>query len=454
MSAALATAGTPSTRRLLSVLYVGVFMSALDTAVIAPAIPALREAFDLDNRAVGLVMTTFILFSLASTAPMANLGDRHGRRPVYLASVFLFALGSLLIALAPAFWLVLVGRALQGIGGGGIVPTASAVIGDVLEPEPRGRALGLLGAMYGMAFVLGPPFAGVVMVLASWHWIFLANLPIAAGLMLLGARSLPVRTSSRALPPLDVAGIVVLFVMLAALVLGITRVADTFVGATWWPWLLLAALTLLAVLVAVERRAAQPIIPLALFGNRRLAVTYLLTAGAGFGMGSVIFLTSIATLGHGVDRAHAGFALLPMVVCSMIGSAGSGRMLHRAGPRALVLAGFAFMSLGYAASALADHGLAFFLVATMPVGLGVGVVVGGALRSVAIDEAPASQRGAAQGLVNIFTSIGTLMSATAVSAVADFAGGGLHGLAVAYLGVAALMAAMFVAAFGLGAKPR
>jgi MFS family permease len=450
MSAALATAGTPSSRRLLSVLYIGVFMAALDTAVIAPAIPALRQTFGLDNRSVGLVMTTFILFSLASTAPMANLGDRHGRRPVYLASVFLFALGSLVIALAPAFWLVLVGRAIQGIGGGGIVPTASAVIGDAFEPEERGRALGLVGAMYGMAFVLGPPFAGVVMVLASWHWIFIANLPIAAALIILGARVLPVRAPAGALPPLDVTGIAVLFVLLAALVLGITRVADTLAGATWWPWLLLVAMALLALLLTVERRAAQPIIPLELFANRRLAMTYLLTAGAGFGMGSVIFLTSIATLGHGVDRAHAGFVLLPMVVCSMIGSAGSGRMLHRAGPRALVCAGFAFMAVGYATSALAGYGLVFFLVATMPVGLGVGVVVGGALRSVAIDEAPAPLRGAAQGLINIFTSIGTLMSATAVSAIADFADGGVHGFEVAYAWVAALMAAMFLAAFGLG----
>jgi len=291
-------------------------------------------------------------------------------------------------------------------------------------------------------------------VVASWHWIFIANLPIAAALILLGARVLPVRASSAPLPPLDVTGIVVLFVLLAAVVLGVTRVADTLSGVTLWPWLLLAALVLLGVLQGVERRAPQPIIPLSLFANRRLAMTYLLTAGAGFGMGSVIFLTSIATLAHGVDRAHAGFVLLPMVVCSMIGSAGSGRLLNRAGPRALVLAGFAFMAVGYATSALTGYGLWFFLVATMPVGLGVGIVVGGALRSVAIDEAPLALRGAAQGLINIFTSIGTLMSATAISATADFAGGGVHGLVVAYAFVTLLMAAMFLVALGLGDSGR
>jgi len=449
-TAALAPgASARAPRGLLPVLYIGVFMAALDTAVIAPAIPALRAAFAIDNRTVGLMMTVYVLFSLASTAPMANLGDRHGRRVVYLWSIALFAAGSLLVALAPSFWLVLVGRAIQGTGGGGILPTASAVIGDTLAPQQRGRALGLIGAMYGMAFVLGPPLAGVLMVALSWPWIFIANLPIAALLLVMGARVLPTTRPPGSRAPLDWPGLVVLFLLLVAGVLGITRVADDLLALRLWPWMLAAAAVLLLSLLALERRAARPMIPLALFARRQLALTYLLTAGAGIGMGGVIFLTSIATQAHGVDRAHAGFVLLPMVVCSMLGSAGSGRLLERTGPRTIVLAGFALMALGYGASALTGSGLWAFLVATMPVGLGVGVVVGGALRSVAIDEAPPALRGSAQGLVNIFTSIGTLLSTAAISALADFAGGGVHGLAVAYWATAALMLAFVVVALGL-----
>ena len=426
----------------MAVLFIGVFMAALDTAVIAPAIPALREDFGLDHRAVGLVMTVFILCSLTSTAPLANLGDRHGRRPVYLASIALFALGSLLIALAPRFWLVLLGRAIQGIGGGGIIPTASAVIGDAFPARERGRALGLIGATYGMAFVLGPPLAGLVMVVASWHWIFLANLPIAAVVLWLGVRALPAPADARARPPLDLAGIGVVFALLCALVLGITRVADGFAGLLLWPWALGVAALLLPLLLRLERRAAQPMIPLSLFTNRRLATAYALTLGAGFGMGSVVFLTSVATLIHGVSARHAGFVLLPLVLCSMLGSMGSGRLLHRVGARRLVVAGFALLALGYGASAFTGAGLAGFLVATMPVGLGVGVVVGGALRSIAIDEAPIDVRGAAQGLINICTSIGTLLSASAIGALADLGGAGAAGFALAYGAVGALMLAL------------
>lgn len=440
-------------RGLLPVLFTGVFMSALDTAVIAPALPVLRASYGLDHRASGLVMTVFILFSLASTALMANLGDRHGRRPVYLASVALFALGSLVIALSPDFVTLLVGRAIQGIGGGGIVPTASAIIGDALPPRQRGRALGLIGATYGMAFVLGPPLAALVMVALSWHWIFLANLPIAAAVLVLGWRAMPVQRRAGPLAALDWPGIVVVCLLLTALVLGITRVADGLAGRTWWPGLLALAGMLLPLLVHIERRAAQPMIPLNLFARRQLAVTYLLTAGAGFGMGSVIFLTSIATLAHGVTGEHGGFVLLPLVLCSMLGSMGAGRLLNRLGARAVVLAGFAALALGYGGAALTQLGLWGFLAASMPVGLGVGIVVGGALRTVAIDEAPPAQRGAAQGLVNIFTSIGTLLSATAIGALADFGGGGAHGLSLAYVVVSVAMLAMFAAALALRRGP-
>lgn len=436
-------------RRLMPALFVGVFMAALDTAVIAPAIPALREAFAIGHREAGLLMVVFVLCSLCSNALLANLGDRHGRRPVYLGSVACFAAGSLGVALAPSFGMVLVGRAVQGIGAGGIMPTASALIGDAVAAQDRGRALGLIGAVYGMAFVLGPPLAALLMIAASWHWIFLVNLPIAALILYLAARSLPRAQAAAQRLPLDRLGIVLVFLCLGLLVLGITRFADHYFGLTLWPALLAAAALLFAGLVAVERRAAAPMIPLALFARRQLAMAYLLTVGAGFGMGSVVFLSSLAQLAHGVPARHAGFVLLPLVLCSMLGSMAAGRALNRLGARRIVLLGFALLAVGYAASTLTTLGLWFFLAATMPVGLGVGIVVGGALRSIAIDEAPLAQRGAAQGLINICTSVGTLLSAAVVSALADFSGGGAHGFAVAYLAVAALMLLMLLATLRL-----
>lgn len=441
---ALTSEALVARRRLMPVLFTAVFMAALDTAVVGPTIPTLRLAFGVDNRAVALVTTVYVLCSLASTALMANLSDRHGRRPVFLMAVSLFALGSLFVALSPSFWVLIASRALQGIGAGGVTPTASAIIGDVFPAEERGKALGLIGATFGMAFVFGPPLAGVLMVVANWHWIFLINLPIAALVLWMGRRALPARSENPAPKgAFDFAGITTLVVVLVLLVLGITRIADPLVGQTLWPWCLVSAVVALAAFIALERRAERPMIPLSLFANRQLAITYTLTTGAGFGMGAVVFLASVATLAHGIDSKRAGFMLLPLVVASMVGAAGGGRLMNRLGPRTLMLAGFFCLALGYLGTGLIGLGLWMFLAASLPVGLGVGIVVGGSLRSIAIDQAPPETRAAAQGVINIGTSIGTLTSAAAVSALADFAGGGAEGFSRSYFAVTVLMVVMF-----------
>ena len=429
-------------RRLMPVLFVAVFMAALDTAVVGPVIPTLRADFGLDNRAVALFTSAFTLCALASTALMASLSDRRGRRPIFLASVMIFATGSFLVAISPSFWMIIVSRAIQGIGAGGISPAASAIVGDVFPVDQRGKALGLIGATFGMAFVFGPPLAGLMMVVANWHWIFLINIPIALYVLWLGARVLPTRTREGGHPSLDIAGLAMVFVTLVLLILGITRLADPYLGVTLWPWCLAAAAASAALFVAIERRAAQPIIPMSLFVNRQLAITYALTMGAGFGMGSVVFLATIATLAYGIAPKNAGFVLLPLVLASMIGAAGGGRVMNRVGPRRLMIVGFSSLAIGYAGISLIGIGSWFFLVASLPVGLGLGIVVGGSLRSIAIDEAPAAVRTSAQGVINIGTSIGTLTSAATVSALADFAGGGAAGFASAYTLVAALMLAM------------
>ena len=429
-------------RRLVPVLFVAVFMAALDTAVVGPLIPTLRADFGVDNRAVALFTSAFTLCSLVSTALMANLSDRRGRRPIFLASVVIFAAGSFLVAISSSFWMIIVSRAIQGIGAGGISPAASAIVGDVFPADQRGKALGLIGATFGMAFVFGPPLAGLMMVVASWHWIFLINLPIALYVLWLGARVLPTRTREGVQSSLDVAGLAMVFVTLVLLILGITRLADQYLGVTLWPWCLAAAAASAALFVVIERRAAQPIIPISLFANRQLAITYTLTMGAGFGMGSVVFLATIATLAYGIAPKNAGFVLLPLVLASMIGAAGGGRVMNRVGPRRLMIVGFSSLAIGYAGISLIGVGSWLFLLASIPVGLGVGIVVGGSLRSIAIDEAPAAVRTSAQGVINIGTSIGTLTSVATVSALADFAGGGAAGFGRAYTVVAALMLAM------------
>jgi len=436
-------------RRLVQALFVGVFMAALDAAIVGPVLPALRAAFGIDNRTAGLLSTVFSLSSMCSTALMAYFSDRHGRRPVYLASVALFAIGSLCIAAAPSFGLLLVSRAVQGIGAGGIAPVASAVIGDVFTAERRGRVLGLIGATHGMAFVLGPLLATVLTSTLGWRWLFLVNLPVALVVLFLGLRSLPRQRTATEPGPIDVAGIAVTLSFLLSLVLGISRLPDSVTGTLLWPWFLAASVVLLAALVAIEKRQPLPLIPIELFANRQLARTYILTLGVGFSMGGIVFFTTIATLAYGVSIEHAGLALLPLVLCSMVGSMAAGRLLNRLGTRSLVIFGFGLLTLGYLQSAVPQTGFGAFVVASVSVGIGLGVVVSGALRSIAIDLAPPPLRGTAQGLINIFNAVGTLLAVTCISAIADLEGGDLIGFSRAYLVLGLSMLIMLIIALGL-----
>lgn len=442
-SAAIATHDV-ARRRVLTVLFVGVFMAALDAAIIAPAIPALRLAFGVDNRQIGLVTIVFSLCSLSATALMANLSDRFGRRAIYLLDIALFAGGSLLIAQSATFGMVLLGRAIQGLGAGGITPTASAVVGDMFLPAQRGRILGLIGATFGMAFLVGPVVASVLLVWASWQWIFLINLPVAAIVFVMSARALPSRTDARALPPFDYAGITTLVVLLTSLMLGINRALDLSTGVRLWPMLLALAAAGVPVLIWIERRAAQPIMPMTLFMSPTLRTTWVLCVGAGFGMGSVIFISSVAVAAFATPSQKAGLLLLPLVLCSAVASAGFGRALNQLGARMVMLSGFAALAVGSGLIAAGAAHLWIFMLASLFIGTGVGIVVGGTLRTVVLAEVDATQRSAAQALVNIMISIGNLLVVAVLSALADYAGSGLPGLRVAYFGATVVLAGMMV----------
>src|SRR5512137_1770316 len=233
--------------RVLLVLFIGVLMGALDIAIVGPALPTIRDYFGVDDRAAAWIFSIYVLFNLVSTPLMAKLSDSFGRRTIYVMDVAIFAAGSLVVSLAPAFGFVLLGRAIQGLGAGGIFPVASAVIGDTFPPEKRGRALGLIGAVFGLAFIIGPILGGVLL-MAGWRWLFLINLPVAAVVIVMALRVLPTARRSERLR-FDWLGMLTLGVALASLAFGLNRIdtqafAESVTTVQVWPFLLLALILL------------------------------------------------------------------------------------------------------------------------------------------------------------------------------------------------------------------
>ena len=246
----------------LAVLFAGVLLAALDIAIVGPALPAIRQTFLLDGRDLSWVFNIYILFSLISTPLMAKLSDRHGRRTVYTGCLGAFAAGSLIVGAAPTFEVLLMGRVVQACGAGGLLPVAAAVIADTFPPERRGRALGLIGAVFGIAFVLGPVLGGLLLGF-GWRWLFLINVPAVAVVIAASLRLLP-RAGRASRAPFDWPGALVLTVMLAGLAWGLGQLdadqpAASLLSLGSLPFvvaLLLAAL----VFWRVELRSADPVL--------------------------------------------------------------------------------------------------------------------------------------------------------------------------------------------------
>lgn len=437
--------------RMLGLLFLGVLMAALDIAIVGPALPAIRTAFGVSERATAWVFTIYVLLNLVGTPLMAKLSDSFGRRSIYVLSVALFAAGSLLVAVAPSFGVLLVGRAIQGLGAGGIFPVASAVIGDTFPPEKRGSALGLIGAVFGIAFLIGPIIGGLLL-LVGWQWLFLVNLPLAALVIALSLRLLPSARPPEQ-RPFDLSGMLVLSAMLAALAYGLNqidtaRAAQSLASLNVWPFLLLA-IVLVPALWRIERAAPDPILRTSLFARRQIALTAALAAGAGLAEATIVFVPELVVAAFKVSESRASFMLLPIVLAMAVGSPASGRVLDRAGSRVVVLAGSGLVALGTLLLSIFATSLVMFYVSTVLFGLGLAVLLGAALRYILLNEAPPSERASAQAILTIFTSVGQLVGGALAGAIAGSRGGGVGGYTASFLIIGLVMVVLTLAALGL-----
>jgi EmrB/QacA subfamily drug resistance transporter len=444
--------------KLLLVLFLGVLMGALDIAIVAPALPAIQSFFGVGDRILAWTFTIYVLFNLISTPLMAKLSDTFGRRSIYTMDVALFAIGSLIVALSPQklFAVLLLGRALQGFGAGGIFPVASAVIGDTFPPEKRGGALGLIGAVFGLAFLVGPILGGIILTVTSWEWLFIINLPIALVVILMGWRLLPV-TRPATNRPFDWAGMLVLGVMLASLAIGLNQIDtqnffSSLASLNVWPFLL-TGFILLFVFPRIEKKAVDPILNLRLFESRQTVLTSLLSAGAGLGESGMVFIPAlaVAALPAVINTHNASYLLMPVVLAMAVGSPLVGRLLDKFGSKVMVFSGTLLLAIGML---MLSNGslistLWGFIASAAVIGLGLSSLLGAPMRYIMLNEASAADRTSAQGMISLSTSVGQLTSSALVGAVAASMGGGVKGYGTAYLVIGIVAGIMVLLTLGL-----
>ena len=403
--------------RLVATLLVVSLLGALEITILGSSLATLVR--DLGGvSAVGWVVTAYVLAATVATPVLGQLGDIHGRRPVFLASLAVFVAGTALCGLAPSIVVLVLARLLQGVGSAGTALLSQTILADVLPPRRRPQIMSLLASVFVVAAVVGPLVGGVLTDTVGWRWGFLGIVPLGLGALLAAIRVLP-RGVRYATTSFDTVGAVLLGIVLAAFILLITLASS--VGVASVPWAALVVVTLMAgaALVRQELRADHPVLPLRMLRDRIVVGALVLAVVHGGGLLAVIaYLPAYTQLHYGTSATVAGAVPLALVGGLLISSNGAGALIARSGAyRVYPIAGSAL-----AAAALV--GLALTLPSLPIAGLCVGLFLlglgGGSFMHLPVvivqNEAAADQVGVATSAVTLVRQAASAVGTAAIGA--------------------------------------
>ena len=394
---------------ILGAVMLGMFLSALDQTIVGPVLPKIVS--DLNGTDFYTWAVTIYLLTSTVTVPIyGKLSDLYGRKPILMLGIGLFLAGSALSGLSQEMWQLVLFRGIQGLGAGALFPIALAVIGDLFTPAERGKYQGLFGLVFGSAFLLGPAIGGFLTDTFSWHAIFYVNLPIGAIALAVIWYLLPNIKHVERAGRIDYLGVVTLVLGLVPILIGFT-VAETdgFGEPVVWAWIG-AGLAFLVAFVFIERRAADPVVPLHLFRNRTFSASMLSIFFATFGFGAVIiFLPLYFLIVQGVSYTDSGYRLLPFMFGLITASIASGQIVSRTGRyKPVILVGIAtlIVGMGLLTQLRADTDGLILAIWMFIAGLGVGPTFA-VFTIVVQNSVPFKELGAATSDLTLFRQIGT-----------------------------------------------
>jgi EmrB/QacA subfamily drug resistance transporter len=435
-----AEAGPLSHRRTLIIigaLLLGMLLAALDQTIVATALPTI--AGDLHGLShLSWVVTAYLLASTVSTPLWGKLGDLYGRKVFFEASIVIFLIGSALCGLAHSMLELIAFRAVQGIGGGGLLTGAQTIVADVVPARERGRYQGLFGSVFGVTSVLGPLIGGFIVDNLSWRWVFYVNIPIGVIALAVVAAVLPGHLR-RAPHKIDYLGTVLLAGAATSVVL------FTSLGGTTYAWgsapifIFAAAAVVCGVLfVWAESRAAEPVVPLHLFRNRVFSAASAIGFVVGFALfGAIAYLPQYMQIVKGASPTVSGLRLLPLMAGLLTTSIVSGRLVSKWGRyRIFPIIGTAVMTIGLYLLSHLGVTTNDWLTSLYMLVLGAGIGMSLQVLVVAVQNAVSyADLGAATGGATFFRSIGgsfgtAIFGAVFANVLAGDLAAALHGLSL------------------------
>jgi EmrB/QacA subfamily drug resistance transporter len=412
-------------RWVLAVTVLGAGIASLDATVVNIALPTIGRDFHTGIGGLQWVMNGYTLTLAAFLLLGGSLGDRFGRRKVYLIGIVWFALASAACGFAPGVVFLIVTRVLQGAGAALLTPGSLAILEASFVPADRARAIGAWSGLGAVAVAAGPLIGGYLISAASWRWIFFINVPLAAAVVGLGARHVPESCDPAVTGKIDYAGA-------GAAVVFLTGITFAFIEAPALGWSSPAVLVMtvlgvagLAAFLSREHRAAAPMLPLPLFAARQFAatnaVTFIMYAAL---TGATFLLPVVLQVVSGYSPLASGLALLPLTVIMLALSARSGQLAARIGPRLQLSAGPVVAGTGVAMLALVTSGssyVVYVLPAIVVFGLGLAITVA-PLTATAMTSAPAEHSGVASAVNNDVARFGGLLAVAILPALTGITG--------------------------------
>lgn len=362
----------------IGALLLGMLLAALDQTIVSTALPTIvSDLGGLEH--LSWVVTAYLLASTAATPLWGKLGDQYGRKRLFQTAIVIFLVGSALCGMAQNMPQLIAFRAVQGLGGGGLMVLSMAIVGDVVPPRERGRYQGLFGAVFGATSVLGPLLGGLFTEHLSWRWVFYVNLPV-------GVVALTVIAAVLRIPRKDTRHVIDYLgtFLIASVATCLVLVAS--LGGTTWDWgspqivgLAVLGVLLAVVFVQVERAAAEPVLPLKLFRVRTFTLSAVISFVVGFAMfGAMTYLPTFLQVVQGVTPTLSGVHMLPMVFGLLLSSTVSGQIVSRTGRwKVFPIAGTAVTTIGLLLLHRLDENSSTAVMSTyfFVFGLGLGLVM-------------------------------------------------------------------------------
>lgn len=404
------------------VYLLGLFIGAIDTGIVTPARPIIQSQLGVDAN-LGIWMITIYTLTYAAVIPIfGKLADNRGRKTVYLLSIALFGAGSLICALSSgmdSFLVLMIGRVVQASGAGGIMPVATAEFGTSFPEEKRGMALGLVGAVYGIANVLGASVGSTILNIAGidrWQWIFLINVPICLFIVIAGIIKLP-NNRAEETKTMDRLGTLLMTLMILSLLYGLKNLdffdfIPSFSSADVWPFVLISVL-LLPLFVIVERRAEDPIFHIEYVSNRQIIITLSLGVVVGCSMMGMIFIPQFAENCLKLAAGSGGYFVIILGICSGAVSMMSGKLIDKHGAKPVMAAGFLITIVGCLYLSLVTVrfvNLPNVAIALIVIGFGLGLTMGTPLNYMMLQNTDDRESNSALATLSLVRSIGTAVA--------------------------------------------